>query len=78
MSRAVSYKGYIIRPAPQHLVESGMWGLNLHISWSTGNKEHSHHFFKDEAYGTKDEAEIMCIDYGKLIIDGQVPDESVG
>lgn len=78
MRREVSYKGFIILPAPQLLVESGMWQLNLFISWSTHNHEHSRHFFKKEAYATKEEAEIICIDYGKLIIDGKVPGSSVG
>ncbi|MDK2745100.1 MAG: HlyU family transcriptional regulator [Nitrospira sp. BO4] len=78
MTRAVAYKGFIIRPAPQQLVESGMWGLNLFISWSIHNQEHSLHFFKDEAYASKDEAEAICINYGKLIIDGEIPGASVG
>ena len=62
----------------QQLVESGMWGLNLLISWSIQNQEHLLHFFKDEAYASKDEAEAICIDYGKLIIDREIPGASVG
>lgn len=55
-----------------------MWKLNLFILWSIQNQEHSLHFFKDEGYATRDDAEIMCIDYGKLIIDGEIPGASVG
>lgn len=71
MTRAVSYKGFSIQPVPQHLAESGMWGLNRFISWSIQNQEHSLHCFKDEA-------EAICIDYGKLVIDGEIPGASVG
>lgn len=78
MIRAVSYKGFTICPAPHQLPNTGMWELNLSISWSTGNQEHSRHFSKAESYGTKDEAEIISIDYGKLIIDGHIPGSSVG
>ncbi len=78
MSRAVAYKGFTIRPAPQHVAESGMWGLNVFISWSSEKQEHSLHFFTAELYATKDEAEMLCIGYGKLVIDGEVSGASVG
>lgn len=55
-----------------------MWGLNVFISWSSEKQEHSLHFFTAELYATKDEAEMLCIGYGKLVIDGEVSGASVG
>jgi len=78
MTRTVIYKGFIIQPAPRHLVEGGRWKLNLFILWSTQNEVHSRHFYTADEFAAEDQAAVHCISYGKLIIDGKIPGFSVG
>lgn len=78
MGTVASYKGFIILPAPRPLADVGMWGVNLHISWSTKEGPGTRHFFTDEQYPTEQEATTKSIAYGQLIIDGKIPGESVG
>jgi hypothetical protein len=68
----VTYNGYTIRPSPQHLVENGMWGLDLHIGWSTKDGEKSRHFSTSDQYVTEKEAIAHCLTYGQQIIDGKI------
>jgi hypothetical protein len=74
----MTYKKYTIQPAPHELIETGKWGLNLFIMWSTEMGEESRHFFTSDQYATKEEATAHCINYGQQIIDGQVSGSSVG
>lgn len=72
------YKNYIIQPAPHELIDTGRWGLNLFILWSTEARDESRHFYTSDQYATKEEATAHCINYGKQIIDGKIPGSSVG
>lgn len=74
----MTYKGYTIQPAPRYLADTGQWELNIFISWTTENDEDSRHFVKTGRYTTKGEATAQCLVYGQQIVDGQVPDLSVG
>ncbi|UVT20260.1 MAG: hypothetical protein H8K03_21240 [Nitrospira sp.] len=73
----MTYKGYTIQPAPRLLVDTGMWELNVFISWSTKDEEDSRHFVRTGRYTTFEEATAQCIAYGQLIIDGKIPGSSV-
>jgi hypothetical protein len=77
MGKAVTYRGYTIRPAPRQLVDTGQWELNVFISWSTDEEEESRHFYMTARHATEDEATAHCIAYGQQIIDGKVPGSSV-
>lgn len=77
-SPSVTYKGFIIRPAPRPLAGVGRWSLNLHISWSTKYGAYTRHFFTADKYATEEEALTNSITYGRLVIDGKIPGVSVG
>ena len=74
----MTYKGYTIQPAPQQLVDTGRWALNLFILWSTETGKKSRHFYTSDQYITKEEAMAHCIGFGQLVIDGQIRGLSVG
>jgi len=77
MTKAVTYKGYTIQPAPRLLVDTGQWELNVFISWPTDDEEDSRHFVSTGRYATEDEATAQCIAYGQQIVDGKIPGSSV-
>ena len=68
----ISYKGYLIRPAPKQLVDSGEWNMDIHISIDKGNRLIIRNFNTANTFATKEEAIQHCINYGKQIIDGEV------
>ena len=74
----MTYKGYTIQPAPRELIDTGQWGLNLFIVWSTETGEESRHFSTSDEYATKEEAAAHSLNYGQQIIDGTIPGVSVG
>lgn len=77
-SPTVTFKRFIIRPAPRPLAGVDRWSLNLHISWSTKYGTYIRHFFTADKYATEEEATTNSIAYGQLIIDGKIPGLSVG
>ena len=77
-STSVTYKGFIIRPAPRLHADVSRWSLNLHISWSTKEGAETRHFFTADKYATEEEATTNSITYGQPVIDGKIPGESVG
>ncbi|UVT20033.1 MAG: hypothetical protein H8K03_20015 [Nitrospira sp.] len=78
MSRAVSYKGFTIRPAPEHLADTDRWSVKLFISSSAPNREKSKKFYTADEFATEEEATAHCIALGQRIIDGEFPGLSVG
>jgi hypothetical protein len=74
----VTYKGYTIQAAPHERIETGQWGLNLFILWSTETGEKSRHFSTSDQYPTKEEALAHCLAYGQQIIDKRIPGLWVG
>ncbi len=78
MSKAVTYRGYTIQPALRHLVDTDQWELNVFISWSAEDEEESRHFCIAGRFASENEATAHCIKYGQEIIDGKIPDLSVG
>ncbi len=76
MRHTVTYQGYAIQPAPRQL-DTGQWGLNLFILWSSKNEEKSRHIYTNDEYATKEEATAQCIDFGQRIIDGKVSEVSI-
>ncbi|MDK2745086.1 MAG: HlyU family transcriptional regulator [Nitrospira sp. BO4] len=71
------YHGYGIQPAPRHL-DTGQWGLNLFILWSSNDEERTRHFYTIDEYATEEEARTHCLAYGQQIIDGKIPGSAVG
>lgn len=76
--KQVTYKGYTIHAVPREIVEAGLWSLSLFIMRLTERGERSWHFSASDRYATEEEAMTNCIAYGQLIIDGKIPNLSVG
>jgi len=69
----VLYKGFEIRPAPHELQGSGEWTLHLYITKHHGSQTAEKPFNAANTFATKAEAERHCIEFGKQIIDGKIP-----
>jgi len=78
MSKTEIYKGYTIEAAPQHLVYTGQWEVNVFISWSTKDaKVESRYFHSTIRHATKAEATAHSLTYGRQIIEGKIPGLSI-
>lgn len=72
LDTVATYKGYIILPAPRPLADSGLWNVNVYISWSTKYGAVTRQFFTADTYRTEQEAIAHCMTYGQQIIDGKI------
>lgn len=79
-SLEVAYRGFIIYPAP-FAVKLGpeyMWSPRVSIGRHSGGEVRMSSSFDQDMYtSSRDEALRLSIDFGKRIIDGQVPDISI-
>lgn len=73
----ISYKGYQIHAAPCQLADSGQWTIDIHISVERGGETKWRKFSAGNTFVTKDEATRHCFNYGKRIIEGEVPECTV-
>lgn len=67
---SVSYKGYLIVPAPYQLTGSGGWTTRIYISRHTGPDVIEQNFSAGNTFKTRQEAIPHCIEFGRQIIDG--------
>lgn len=65
--RAVTYKGYAIRPTPRRQGSQWLTAGVITKEFADGVKEH--HFIRAETHGTKDAADAFSILKAKQIID---------
>ncbi len=72
----ISYKGYVIRPAPFPLAD-GRWNHEVYVVRDRGYELVERKFFSATSFATREEAIAHCIAFGKQIIDGTVPNCSV-
>ena len=73
----VPYKGYVIRPTPLQLADSGDWTVELYISKDKGNEIKERKYSAGDTFKTQREATQHCINFGKQIIDGKPPNFTV-
>jgi len=73
MSEEVEYKGFIIEADPE-LLETGRWSTFVEIHRYRGSRMSSRVFREHPTYKTREEAVTGCLEFGKLIIDGEFPD----
>ena len=66
----IPYKGYLIRPTPLQLRDSGEWTIEIYISKHRGNSVTERNYSAGNKFKTEEEAIQYCINYGKQIIDG--------
>ena len=67
----ISYKGYLIRPAPLQLADTGEWSLELYIGKDKNSEYVERQFSAGNTFKTEEEAIKHCISFGKQIIDGR-------
>jgi hypothetical protein len=70
----VAYKEFEIKASPYQLAESGDWTLNIYITHHRGGETLEKNFSAATTFKTRDEAIQHCLNFGKQIIDGRVPD----
>lgn len=68
----IKYNGYLIRPSTFQIEDSGEWSLELYIGKDKNYEYAERKFWKNESFKTKTEAVNQCINFGKMIIDGNV------
>ena len=73
----VSYKGYQIRPSPRQLRDPLRWTTNLIILFDKGYKIVERQFFAANTFESKEEAIQACVEFGRQIIDGRIPNCTV-
>lgn len=73
MSEEAQYKGFIIEADPEFL-ETGQWSTFVEIHRHSGSRVSSRVFRESPTYITQEEAITGCLEFGKLIIDGEFPD----
>lgn len=72
----ISYKGYVIRPAPLPLAD-GRWNHEVYVVRDRGYELVERKFSSKASFATREEANARGVAFGKKIIDGAVPDFSV-
>jgi len=77
MSKTITYKTYIIRSTPLHLLATGQWKIDASIAWERAGVLTERPFGLETAYQTEQEAALHGITFGQRIIDGKVPGLSV-
>jgi hypothetical protein len=73
MSEEVQYKGFVIEADPE-LLETGRWSTFVEIHRHSGSRVSSRVFREYATYKAQEEAVTGCLEFGKLIIDGKLPD----
>lgn len=75
--KKVPYKGYVIEATPYQLSDSMVWTINIYIRFDMEEQITFRNFSAANTFKTKDEAIQHCIDFGRRIIDGEIPNCSV-
>jgi hypothetical protein len=73
----VPYQGFQIRPTPHELRDSNAWTLDIQIWKDQGSEVDAHLFSARNTFATREEAVLQGVQFGRRIIDGNVPGCSV-
>jgi hypothetical protein len=74
--RGLSYKGYMIRPAP-HRIADGRWAHEVYVARDRGCEIAMKPFSSLTTFRTREEATLHCVIFAREIIDGRRPNCSV-
>ncbi len=69
----IQYKDFIIVACPQQLADSNRWNTAVTIELHTGPEVINKPFSAGNTYETRDEALEGCFNFGRQIIDEQIP-----
>ena len=68
-----TYEGYVIHARPQQLARDGRWSTNLQIWRDDGRALTLVPYSAANTYDSKEEATWHSLNFGRQIIDGEVP-----
>ena len=68
----IEYKGFVIRPAPEYLVDLKCWSVKVWLDRHSGDAVHMKHFTAKQTAATEEEAVAHSLEYGRQVIDGQI------
>ena len=71
------YEEFEIQPRPYGLADTGEWKVHINILRHTKEKIINRPFTAGGSCPSKEDAIQLCYDFGKKIIDGEVPDCTV-
>lgn len=66
---SIVYKSLVIEAKPYQLRDSTEWAINIIVRDNNSEKQ----FAAANTYPTKEEAIIHCFNFGRKVIDGQIP-----
>ena len=72
-----TYDGYEIIPASYQLADDGKWAVQVYIAKEVGSERRERQFSAGNTFDKKARAERHCLDFGRKIIDGEIPGCSV-
>lgn len=73
----ISYKDYQIHAAPYELADTSEWTIDIQISVERDSETIFRKFSAGNTFESKDGAIQHCFNFGKKIIDGEVPECTV-
>ena len=71
--RTILYEGFEIEARPFELQDGG-WTTNIHVTRIVGGDRHVKKFSASNVFTTEDEAARHCLDFGRRIVDGTIPE----
>lgn len=74
---SISYKEFEIDPIPYQLTDTGEWKVHIQILRHTEEKTNIRPFTAGGSCPSKEAAIQLCYDFGKKIIDGEVPGQTI-
>ena len=77
MPKMVEHEGYIIQSTPQYQADREEWQVCIVISSKDDPSAPSREFSSNALYATEQEVDIDGTTFGRRLIDGKVPGQSV-
>ena len=68
----IEYKGFVIEPAPEHLVDLKCWSVKAVLVRHSGDAVHMKDFTAEQTAATEEEAVAHSLEYGRQLIDGRI------
>jgi hypothetical protein len=74
VEHSILYKGYEIRAAPHLLDAPRRWSIDVDIIRDDGRTVREQHYNAANTFLSEEEAVAHCLEFGRRIIDGEVPE----
>lgn len=77
MGQTVHYQGFTIHSAPRYVAEWNKWSMEITISIDHAGDTKAQTFSGGVLYPSETEADVQGMAFGRRVIDGKVPGQSV-